>query len=113
MNKGISNQLKLGIFVATGLAIFTIAIFWIGKQKHLFNATFSLHAVFTNISGLQVGNNVRFSGINVGTVDNVAIINDTSVKVTMVLDENVKKFIKKDSYATIGSEGLMGDRIIT
>src|SRR4051812_5732722 len=83
MAKRISYQLKLGIFVSIGLAIFILGIFWIGKQKHLFNTTFSLSAVFTNISGLQVGNNVRFSGINVGTVDNVSIINDTSVRVIM------------------------------
>lgn len=112
MKKTISYQLKLGIFVATGLAIFIIAIFWIGKQKHLFNPTFTLSSVFTNISGLQVGNNVRFSGINVGTVDHVSIINDTSVRVVMIVDQKIQKFIKKDSYATIGSEGLMGDRII-
>jgi phospholipid/cholesterol/gamma-HCH transport system substrate-binding protein len=113
MEKKISYQLKLGIFVASGLAIFIFAIFWIGRQKHLFNQTFNVSAVFTNISGLQVGNNVRFSGINVGTVDYVKIINDTSVQVTMVIEQDVQKFIKKDSYATIGSEGLMGDRIIT
>jgi phospholipid/cholesterol/gamma-HCH transport system substrate-binding protein len=91
MTKSISYQIKLGVFVATGLAIFIIAIFWIGKQKHLFNETFTLTSVFTNISGLQVGNNVRFSGINVGTVDNVAIINDTSVKVIMLVDQSVQK----------------------
>jgi phospholipid/cholesterol/gamma-HCH transport system substrate-binding protein len=111
--KKISYQLKLGIFVTIGLAIFIFAIFWIGKQKHMFNPTSTISSVFTNISGLQVGNNVRFSGINVGTVDFVSIINDTSVRVTMVIDNDVLKFIKKDSYAMIGSEGLMGDRIIT
>ncbi len=108
-----SHRIKLGIFVSIGLALFIFAIFWIGRQKHLFNQTFSLSAIFTNVSGLQVGNNVRFSGINVGTVDNVEIRNDTSVKVMMILDVSVQKFIKQDSYATIGSEGLMGDRIIS
>jgi phospholipid/cholesterol/gamma-HCH transport system substrate-binding protein len=112
-NKSSSYRIKLGMFVSIGLAIFIFAIFWIGKQKHLFNQTFSLSAVFTSVSGLQVGNNVRFSGINIGTVDKVEILNDTSVKVEFILDQSVQRFIKKDSYATIGSEGLMGDRIIS
>lgn len=112
-NKTSSYRIKLGLFVSIGLVLFIIAIFWIGRQKHLFNPTFSLTAVFTSISGLQVGNNVRFSGINIGTVENVDIINDTSVQVKMIVDNKVQKFIKKDSYATIGSEGLMGDRIIS
>ena len=56
--------------------IFVFAIFLIGKQKNLFNPVFKLTTTFNNISGLQVGNNIRFSGINVGTVDNINIIND-------------------------------------
>ena len=60
----------------------------------------------------MVGNNVRFSGINVGTVENIEIINDTSVRVNMVIDENTHRFIKKNAKATIGSEGLMGNKII-
>jgi phospholipid/cholesterol/gamma-HCH transport system substrate-binding protein len=113
MEKSSSYRIKLGIFVSIGLALFIFAIFWIGRQKHLFNQTFSLSAVFTSVSGLQVGNNVRFSGINIGTVENVEIRNDTSIRVQMVVDQSVQKFIKKDSYAVIGSEGLMGDRIIS
>jgi phospholipid/cholesterol/gamma-HCH transport system substrate-binding protein len=61
---------------------------------------------------LQVGNNIRFAGINVGTVDNIFIINDSTVKVTMMIKKDVQKFIKKDCEAAIGSEGLMGDRLI-
>jgi phospholipid/cholesterol/gamma-HCH transport system substrate-binding protein len=108
-----SYRVKLGMFVTIGVALFIFAIFWIGRQKHLFNETFSLSAVFSSVSGLQVGNNVRFSGINVGTVERIEIINDTSVKVGMVLEQSVQKFIKEDSYAAIGSEGLMGDRVVS
>ena len=57
-----------------GTILFVIAIFFIGKQKNLFNPVFKLNTTFYNVSGLQVGSNVRFSGINVGTVDNTEII---------------------------------------
>ena len=105
-------KVRLGLFVAGGLALFILAIFIIGKQKNLFNPVYSLNATFYNVSGLQVGNNIRFSGINIGTVDNITIINDSTVKVDMSIKKEVKKFIKKDSEVAIGSEGLIGDRLL-
>ncbi len=105
-------KIRLGIFVAGGLVLFVLAIFIIGKQKNLFNPVYTLNSTFYNVSGLQVGNNIRFAGINVGTVDNIFIINDSTVKVTMMIRKDVQKFIKKDCEAAIGSEGLMGDRLI-
>ncbi|MFU8845133.1 MAG: MlaD family protein, partial [Bacteroidales bacterium] len=103
---------RLGLFIAVGLAIFVIAIFYIGKQQNLFNPVFKVTANFQNVSGLQVGNNVRFSGINVGIVDNIMIINDSTVQVDLLIRKNVQEFIKADSEATIGSSGIIGDRIV-
>jgi phospholipid/cholesterol/gamma-HCH transport system substrate-binding protein len=103
---------RLGLFIAVGLAIFVIAIFYIGKQQNLFNPVFKVTTNFFNVSGLQVGNNVRFSGINVGIVDNIRIINDSTVQVDMLIRKNVQEFIKADSEATIGSSGIIGDRIV-
>ncbi|TCO07280.1 MlaD family protein [Natronoflexus pectinivorans] len=102
----------LGIFITVGIAIFVIAIFIIGKQQNLFNPVFKITTNFFNVSGLQVGNNIRFSGINVGIVDNIKIINDSTVQVEMLIRKNVQEFIKADSHANIGSEGIIGDRII-
>ena len=84
-------KIRLGLFIAGGLALFVIAIFIIGKQKNLFNPVFKLTTTFYNVSGLQVGNNIRFSGINVGTVDNIDIINDSTVRVDMLIKKEVQK----------------------
>jgi phospholipid/cholesterol/gamma-HCH transport system substrate-binding protein len=105
-------KVRLGLFVAGGIALFVIAIFIIGKQKNLFNPVFKLNATFENVSGLQVGNNVRFSGINVGTVDNIRIINGTNVQVDMLIKKEVQQFIKEDCEAGIGSAGIIGDRLL-
>jgi phospholipid/cholesterol/gamma-HCH transport system substrate-binding protein len=59
-----------------------------------------------------VGNNVRFSGITVGTVDNITIINDSTVQVDLMIKKTVQQFIKADSKAGIGSEGIIGDRVL-
>lgn len=103
---------RLGMFIAVGLAIFMIAIFFIGRQQNLFNPVFKVTTNFQNVSGLLVGNNIRYSGINVGTVDNITIINDSTVQVDLLIRRNVQQFIKADSQAGIGSEGIIGDRVL-
>ena len=47
-----------------------------------------------------------------GTVENISIVSDTSVRVEILVDESTRKFIKKDAVASIGSEGLMGNKIL-
>ncbi len=104
---------KLGMFVITGLVLFIGTIYFVGKQKNLFGNTFHLKAQFKTVSGLKEGNNVRFSGINIGTVSGIELITDTSVLVDLVIKKNVQKFIKTDAVASIGSDGLMGDKVLT
>jgi len=112
MKKNTTNKMKLGIFISLGITVFILAIYFIGEKQQLFRSTFRLSGVFRDVGGLQAGNNVRLSGINVGTIDNVTIISDTSVRVVILVDENTRKFIKKDAVASIGSEGLMGNKVL-
>jgi phospholipid/cholesterol/gamma-HCH transport system substrate-binding protein len=105
-------KVRLGLFITGGLLLFVIAIFIIGKQENLFDPVFKLTTTFYNVSGLEVGSNVRFSGINVGTIDNIIIINDSTVKVDMLIRKSVQRFIKTDCEAGIGSTGIIGDRIL-
>ena len=105
-------KVRLGLFITGGLLIFVVAVFIIGRQKNLFTPVYKLTTTFYIVSGLQFGNSIRFSGINVGTVDNIKIINDTTVQVDMLIQKNVQMFIKSDCQAAIGSAGLIGDRIL-
>ena len=106
------QRTKIGLFTFIGLLLLIAAVFFIGNQKSLFSSTFKLNGVFKNVSGLMVGNNVRFAGINVGVVDDIQIINDTAVRVIVNIDNDVKKFVKKDARMSIGSDGLMGDKLV-
>lgn len=105
-------KIRLGLFITVGLALFVLAIFIIGKQKNLFDPVFTVSTQFNNVSGLQVGNTVRFSGINVGTVDAIRIVNDSTVRVDMKIEKDVQRFIKNGAHAIIGSEGIIGDRVL-
>ncbi len=113
MNKEKGFTWKLGMFVTIGLLLFIAVIYFVGKQKNLFGSTIQLKANFKTVSGLKVGNNIRFSGINIGTVDDIELITDSSVLVTLVIKKEVQKFIKTDAIACIGSDGLMGDKVLT
>jgi phospholipid/cholesterol/gamma-HCH transport system substrate-binding protein len=113
MNKKSGSTWKLGMFVLIGLVAFTSTIYFVGKQKNIFGSTFTLNSRFKNVSGLEVGNNVLFSGINVGTVSEIQLVTDTSVVVRLLIQKDVQKFIKSDAVASIGSDGLMGDKVLT
>ncbi|HZW38300.1 MAG: MlaD family protein [Syntrophothermus sp.] len=108
------SGVKLGIFIFLGAAIFTVAIFLIGDKDAMFSSTFKVKALFKDIQGLKAGATVRMNGIDVGTVSNIEMVNDTSgrIEVTLNLKEEVRKFVKVDSKATIETEGLVGSKVL-
>jgi phospholipid/cholesterol/gamma-HCH transport system substrate-binding protein len=112
MRKEISNKIRLGIFVIIGIVVLIIGIYFIGEGQQLFRQTFRVTGTFNDVAGLQVGNNVRLSGVNVGVVDLISIVSDTTVRVEVVIDEKARKYIRKDAVMSIGSEGLMGNKML-
>ncbi len=112
MQKNSSTKIKTGIFVCAGVALLFLIIFLIGNQQNLFRRTFKLNINYRSVVGLQEGGFVRFAGIDVGTVQLINIINDTTVRVQISVQSKVKKFIKADSRASISTDGLMGDKLI-
>jgi phospholipid/cholesterol/gamma-HCH transport system substrate-binding protein len=107
-----SQKTKIGIFTVVGITVLVIGIFIIGNKKNMFGDTFSVYGAFKNVGGLMVGNNIRFAGINVGTVESIVIINDSTVRVDMRMQSKVQPFLKNDALASIGSDGLMGDKLV-
>lgn len=113
MEKSITRNIRLGLFVMIGTLFLIYALYMIGSKRNLFGSTFRLNALFHNVNGLMAGNNVRFGGIDVGTVEEVKIINDTSIKVTMVIESNMKSYIHENAVASIGTDGLMGNKMVS
>ena len=107
-----TRNIRLGIFVVTGTLILIVALYLMGSKQNLFGSTFSISANFYNVNGLMQGNNVRYAGIDVGTVESIKIINDTSVKVVMVIEKKIQPYIKKNALASIGTDGLMGNKLV-
>lgn len=112
MKKDTSQNIKLGIFVIIGSILLVLTVYFIGSKKDLFQNTSKISSVFKNVSGLQIGNNVRLSGVNVGTVRGIKILTDTAIVVDMFIDDKTLHLIKKNSIATIISDGLVGSMMV-
>ncbi|MFH6771364.1 MlaD family protein [Gaetbulibacter aestuarii] len=112
MRKTYQQKLRLGLLVIFSLLLFVVAVYFIGNRQNMFVKTFSISANFNNVNGLMKGNNVRYSGINIGTVKDIVMINDSTINVLMVIEDKMVTHIRKDAIATIGTDGLVGNMIV-
>lgn len=106
------NKVKLGFFVLTGTLLLILGLYYIGSKKNMFNSTITVSANFNNVEGLVSGNNVRFNGIDIGTVSKVYAISDSIIKVEFTIDKKVTEYITKNAVASIGTDGLLGNKLI-
>ena len=112
MSKKVIHNTQLGLFVFAGLLFLVILLYMIGRNKNLFGQTYTLRVRFENVQGLVAGNNVRFSGINVGTVKKITFIEDSIIEVRMNIEKRMQTIIRKNAIASIGTEGIVGNRVI-
>ncbi len=112
MAKRAVNNVKLGVFVLAGLIFLILLLYMIGRNRNLFGSNFTLKARFENVQGLNAGNNVRYAGIDAGTVKKIKIINDTTMEVVMIIDDRMKPIIHKNAIVSIATDGLVGNRVV-
>lgn len=112
MRNNSKQKFKLGVFVTLGVLLFVLGVYLIGEKQNFFSKNVVISACFNNINGLQEGNNVRYSGIKVGVVKEIEMLNDSTIKVDLLIDKEMISFIKKDAVATIGTDGLVGSMLV-
>jgi phospholipid/cholesterol/gamma-HCH transport system substrate-binding protein len=106
------NLIKLGTFVISGLALIILLLYMIGKNRNLFGSSLIIKAKFENVQGLKSGNNVRYGGIDIGTVDEIVFIDDSTLEVNMRIENKMKEIIRKNAIVSIGTDGLVGNKVI-
>ena len=111
-NSDLKKNIKLGAFVVGGIIIFLASVFYMGREGNLFNKTFVVSAIFKNVEGLKEGDNVWLSGVKIGTVKRVQIVSEGKEIVSLSLKDKQNEFIKKDATAFVGSDGLVGSKIV-
>jgi phospholipid/cholesterol/gamma-HCH transport system substrate-binding protein len=109
-----SRSVRLGLFMLTTLAIFAAAVFMVGRQESKFGSNYQVRSDFANVAGLNEGADVRVGGIRKGTVRSIRLPKtpDGQVTVTMDLAKETQAIVKRDSAASIQSEGLLGDKYV-
>jgi phospholipid/cholesterol/gamma-HCH transport system substrate-binding protein len=109
-----SRTFRLGVFIVAGLAVLACGVFLIGSKKSLFEKTYRIKAEFQNVAGLNEGSDVRVGGVHRGTVKHIQLPArpDQKIVVAMDLNANTRAVVRKDSVASIKSEGLMGDQYV-
>ena len=110
-----SRDIKVGLFVLSGLLFSALVIFLIGDERRFFNSSIPVHTTFSDVQGLKPGAPVRMGGIDVGTVKKVgykkgSTDNTIYVELDIVKDEAVR--IRKDSIARVAAKGLLGDKMV-
>lgn len=102
----------VGIFIFLGILIFTVAILTLGGQQKTFQKSVMVKAFFSDVEGLQKGNNVWFSGVKIGTVKNISFKGNSQVEVDLNIQESSKEYIRRNAKAKISSDGLIGNKIV-
>ena len=102
----------VGIFIFLGILIFTVAILTLGGQQKAFQKSVTVKAFFSDVEGLQKGNNVWFSGVKIGTVKNISFKGNSQVEVDLNIQESSKEYIRRNAKAKISSDGLIGNKIV-
>ncbi|MBN8616414.1 MAG: MCE family protein [Deltaproteobacteria bacterium] len=111
-SQGRSLELRVGIFVALSVIVGTILVFSLGNRSALFSAKRTYISVFSNVDGLRPGSPIRMSGLDVGTVGEVRFQDDGRCEVELNISEENARFITATSVASIGSKGLLGDKLV-
>ncbi|MBC8156500.1 MAG: MCE family protein [Bacteroidetes bacterium] len=102
----------VGIFVLVGIVILVTGILVLGGQQKRFVKSVKISAIFDDVSGLKTGDNVWFSGVKIGTVRQIRFYGQSQVEVRLNIEVSSQPYIRKDARATIGSDGLIGNKIV-
>lgn len=107
------TQVKVGIFVASGLGILLATIFMLGSNKSLFQKVVTVHSYFDSVQGLNTGAVVSLAGVKVGNVSQLTFNDEKNlVEVSYVIDSEFIRKVKKNSRVEIRTQGALGDKYL-
>ncbi|MDZ7374525.1 MAG: MlaD family protein [candidate division KSB1 bacterium] len=108
-------EVRVGFLIFVALAVLVATVVYVGEQQGFMRARFHLRTLMSRVNGLQEGAPVRLAGVDVGTVTGVEFspdLDNPKIVVTMEVNRAVKKYIRRDSRAHIGTLGLLGDKFV-
>jgi phospholipid/cholesterol/gamma-HCH transport system substrate-binding protein len=110
--KKYSKETIVGVFVVIGLLCIGYMTVKLGNVGFLGENSYTLHAKFSSVTGLRVGNPVQMLGLEIGRVSKFAMDQENQLA---IVDLKINKEIEifDDAIASIKTEGLIGDKYIS
>ena len=110
-----NRNLAVGIFALLGLALFTTGLFLIGDRHQAFQKHFTLYTQFADLAGLAKGAKVQVGGMDAGRIEGIDVPTSplSKFRVRFRIDEKFHGLVRKDSPASIATEGVVGDTFLS
>lgn len=102
------DTIRLAIFVVVTTIATALLAVTIGNIS--FNATTKYRAVFTDVVGLNKGDDIRIAGVKVGQVDKIELYQDKLAMVSFSVDSD--QVVDTSTRATMRYRNLVGNRYI-
>ena len=108
------NRTIVGIFLIGGVLLFAAGLFLIGDRRQLFSDSIELVTEFHDLAGLQNGAPVRVSGLNAGEVLGIEVPArpEDKFRVRFRVVEDFLPVLRRDSVASIQTDGIVGDKFL-
>lgn len=98
--------------MVAALTVAAVLVFTIGGRKNVFSSKETYRTTFASVGGLRPGSSLSMAGVNVGTVGDVELHDDGRVYVQLNVNEAYVPLVRVDTVASIGSKGMLGDKIV-
>ena len=108
------SQLRVGITVIAASLTLALLLFLMSGTAGLFTKRITVHSYFDNASGLRQGAPVRLSGVDIGNVSRIRIVNEkdkqlTPVEITMRISTKYHYALRRDSVTSLDTAGVLGE----
>jgi len=94
-------KFTVGIFVITLFAIILSSLYFVLEEKGLFDKRYNYYFEIESAQSFSIGMPLKFSGFNIGVVDEIALKDDGSVKIRFSVNEENRKWISQGSILKI------------
>jgi phospholipid/cholesterol/gamma-HCH transport system substrate-binding protein len=108
------SQLRVGVTVIVASLTLALLLLLMSGTAGLFTKRITVRSYFDNASGLRQGAPVRLSGVDIGNVSRIRIINEkdkqlTPVEVTMRVSTKYHYALRRDSVTSLDTAGVLGE----
>jgi phospholipid/cholesterol/gamma-HCH transport system substrate-binding protein len=103
---------KIGWFVLVAGGGLVLMFVGLAMKQELFTPKSHLHFITESGADIKKGMAVKLSGFNIGKVESLALTEDANVMVTLTINNQYMKWVRRDSRARLAKEGLIGDAFV-